>query len=192
MNVSKKKDLNIKFEMKMSEAQFIVDALAGVKFKCDNLIEKLVGQVNPQLPKVNENGDDVAEELPVGISEEVDDKILALFSEEWNKGDNNIEFDFSQKGHVVAICKFSGKQANALIKKIKASEVANDLTINVNQEQKGVTVFLFSETKKAPAPTPTMTVVEKEPAKKAITEAEAQADLEGKPRPSESTDKASL
>lgn len=179
MNVSKKKDLNINFEMKMSEAQFIVDALAGVKFKADNLIEKLINQVNPHLPKVNENGDDVNEDLPVGISEEMDDRILALFSEEWNKSDNNIDFDFSRKGHVIAICKFGGKQATALIKKIEASGIANELIVTVNREQKGVTAIVFSEDKT------------KQPHKENPLTVEFHQDVEGS-EPSESNDKTSL
>lgn len=155
----KQKDLEITVTMKMSEANFIISALAGVKFRADNLINKLVEQGNPQLPKPNTD-------LPVGISEIVDDKILALFSEEWNQKENNLEFDFSKPGHVIAVCKFDGKKADTLIQRIIDSKIGEEeeLEITVNREVEGSTVIVFSS-------------------KKVLTDADAQADLDGSPRP---------
>jgi hypothetical protein len=168
MNVSKKQDLTIKFEMKMSEAQFIVDSLSHFKFKCDTLIENIVGQVNPHLPKPETANDEPNADLPIGISEEIDDKILALFSDEWNDKDDNLDFDFSRTGHVVATCKFGDEKATALIKKIEASGIADELIVNVNREVKNLTVILFSAKPSQPAPL-----------KKVLTEADALADLNG-------------
>lgn len=136
----KQVDREITVTMKMSEANFIISALAGVKFRADDLINKIVEQGNPQLPKPNS-------ELPVGISEEVDDKILALFSEEWNQKENNLEFDFSKPGHVVAVCKFDGAKADKLLQRIAQSEIADseDLQLTVNREIEGSTVIVFSK-----------------------------------------------
>lgn len=145
----REEDRVISLELKMSEANFIISALAGVKFRADALMNKIVDQGNPQLPKPTPSKTATAPaapdvDLPVGISEEVDDAILAVFDPEWKEDQHQIEFDFSRPGHVVVAMKFAGEKADAVVERAEKFVSGLNLQLNVNREIEGATVLLFS------------------------------------------------
>ena len=90
----RKEDQEITVKLKMSEANFILSALSGVKFRADSLMHAIVSQGDSQLqrPAMDDAN------LPVGISTEIDDAILEVFTPAWQKDQNSMQFDFSKKG----------------------------------------------------------------------------------------------
>jgi len=150
----------------MSEANFILSALSGVKFRADSLMQKVVAQGNSQLDRPVAD----ANNLPVGISEEIDDKILEVFTPIWSKDQNAVQFDFSKKGNLIAVVNVGGDLIAQLKQDSQAIADANGLILSVNEELEGGVVFVFS------APQEGKMEVVKEETPAAEVEAEKTAD----------------
>lgn len=144
-------DLTIKVDLKMSEANMIIEALSHRKFAFEALINTIVDQGNKQLPKPARAGnfrtddDDKPDaDFPVGLSEEVDDAILSLFSEEWHKDRSKFQFDTTKPGHFIAIAQVDEPTAKKLIASVEKFVDGLNLNCVVNCETEGTVAFVFS------------------------------------------------
>lgn len=146
-------DITIKVDLKMSEANMIIEALSARKFQFEALIQSIVNQGNPQLPVASRAGKFEApteEEFPIGLSEEVDEAILALFSEEYFKDKDKFTFDSSKPGHFIVVATGIDKAtAEGLIAKVDKFVNGLNLECIVNAQEVGTVAFVFSFKKEA-------------------------------------------
>lgn len=146
-------DITIKVDLKMSEANMIIEALSARKFRFEELIKSIIDQGNPQLPVASRAGKFEApteEEFPIGLSEEVDEAILALFSEEYFKDKSKFSFDTSKPGHFIVVANGIDREtAEGLIAKVDKFVNGLNLDCVVNAQEVGTVAFVFSFKKEA-------------------------------------------